>query len=220
MRPGAAGLRLVLWAVWTSVLVAGMLLSESVLAPAWVVVQVLLVVATAAPLPFWHRGDRFRGACLAGSGILFAAAVLGAVVYLIVYLPSAVLLLLAALADPQRRPRLTRVVVPVTLVAWLFVLLAGSAAGLQALYRAYLAPPNAYCVELQRFLPGDEFEALDRRIRNMPEVGPWIGQIGDSRRQIVVVDFREGITGADKARLGERLRALPEVGRVQRCRDY
>jgi hypothetical protein len=144
------------------------------------------------------------------------AAVVGAVTFLFVYLPSSVFLLVAGLAHPQRRRRLTREVVPVMPALWLLVLLPASAAGLRAFYRAHLASPNALCVELS----GD-YEAFRQRVSGMAEARPW-GAIttGDQGQQIEVVFFRAGSTSPDKARLEERLRTLPDVGQVERCRFH
>ena len=59
-----------------------------------------------AGIPAFTSSRSFGRVCLAFAVVLFAAGVLGALLALFVYLPVAVMLLLAWLADPGARPRL------------------------------------------------------------------------------------------------------------------
>ncbi len=59
-----------------------------------------------AGIPAFTTSRSFGRVCLAFAVALFAVGVLGALLALFVYLPVAVMLLLAWLADPGARPRL------------------------------------------------------------------------------------------------------------------
>src|SRR6266511_4831434 len=90
---------------------------------ALVVVHGLIVAVTAIPLVLarWGRAA-LRRASLVASLLLFAVVPVGLLLGLAVYLPAALLLLLAAgLADPQSRPQLTTVLVTAGVVVGVVV---------------------------------------------------------------------------------------------------
>jgi hypothetical protein len=76
-----------------------------------------------AGIPAFAKPRSFGRVCLAFAVVLFAIGVLGAVLALFVYLPVAVMLLLAWLADPGARPRLAPLIAVTD--AAVYVLMAG-----------------------------------------------------------------------------------------------
>jgi hypothetical protein len=81
-----------------------------------------ILVTFLAGVPAFSGSRSFGRACLSFAVVLFVIGVVGALLGLFVYLPVAVMLLLAWLADPDARPRLALLVAVVDAVA--FVLMA------------------------------------------------------------------------------------------------
>src|SRR6266496_2925286 len=113
----SGGHALVVLAIWTAILpFAWVSIAPGVdpaeVDPALVVVHGLIVAVTAIPLVLarWGRAA-LRRASLVASLLLFAVVPVGLLLGLAVYLPAALLLLAAGLADPQSRPQLTTVLV-------------------------------------------------------------------------------------------------------------
>jgi hypothetical protein len=225
----------VLLAVWTAILpftwVSAPWVAPAV-DPAVVVVHGCVVAVTATPLVFARLGGvALRRASLVASLLLFAIQPVGLFLGLAFYLPAAGLLLAAGLADPQSRPRLTTVLVTAGVVVGVVttVVLAGEFS--REWLRSHAACQGGYLTE--HLLTHEEFRVhLDRPIDD-PHADPLFDQIsrlpgveggsypyGQASLDPLSlgVSFREGISAADKARLGERLRTLPGVSRVQLCR--
>src|SRR6266511_1167331 len=112
----SGGHALVLLAVWTAILpftwVSVPWVGLGEVDPAVVVVHGFIVAVTATPLVFARLGRvALRRASLVASLLLFAILPVGLFLGLAFYLPAAVLLLAAGLADPQSRPQLTTALV-------------------------------------------------------------------------------------------------------------
>ncbi len=185
----------------------------------------------------WGRAA-LRRASLVASLLLFAVVPVGLLLGLAVYLPAALLLLAAGLADPQSRPQLTTVLVTAGVVVGVVVTVLFAGGFSREWLRFHAACQGGYLTE--RLLTHQQFRVhhqqfrvhLDRPItdsyadplvdqmRRLPRVEgvsyPY-GQASTDPRSLGV-SFREGISAADKARLGERLRSLPGVSQVQLCR--
>jgi hypothetical protein len=233
----SGGQALVLLAVWTAILPFSWVsvapgVDRAEVDPAVVVVHGCIVAVTATPLVFARLGRAaLRRASLVASLLLFAILPVGLFLGLALYLPAAGLLLAAGLADPQSRPRLTAALVTAGVVVGVVttVVLAGEFS--REWLRSHAACRGGYLTE--RLLTHEEFRVqLDRPIDD-PHSDPLSDQIvrlpgvesvsypyGQASTDALSlgVSFREGISAADKVRLGERLRTLPGVSRVQLCR--
>ncbi len=233
----SGGHALVVLAIWTAILpFAWVSIAPGVdpaeVDPALVVVHGLIVAVTATPLVLarWGRAA-LRRASLVASLLLFAVVPVGLLLGLAVYLPAALLLLAAGLADPQSRPQLTTVLVTAGVVVGVVVTVLFAGGFSREWLRFHAACQGGYLTE--RLLTHQQFRVhLDRPItdsyadplvdqmRRLPRVEgvsyPY-GQASTDPRSLGV-SFREGISAADKARLGERLRSLPGVSQVQLCR--
>src|SRR6266511_3662098 len=211
----SGGHALVVLAIWTAILpFAWVSIAPGVdpaeVDPALVVVHGLIVAVTAIPLVLarWGRAALRRASLVAS-----------------------LLLLAAGLADPQSRPQLTTVLVTAGVVVGVVVTVLFAGGFSRELLRFHAACQGGYLTE--RLLTHQQFRVhLDRpitdsyadplvdKMRRLPRVEgvsyPY-GQASTDPRSLGV-SFREGISAADKARLGERLRSLPGVSQVQLCR--
>jgi hypothetical protein len=230
----SGGQALVLLAVWTAILpFTWVSVDPAGVDPAVVVVHGFIVAVTATPLVFARLGRAaLRRASLVASLLLFVAILpVGLFLGLGLYLPAAGLLLAAGLADPQSRPRLTAALVAAGVVVGVGTTAVLAGAFSREWLRSHAACRGGYLTE--RLLTHEEFRVqLDRPIDD-PHSDPLSDQIvrlpgvesvsypyGQASTDALSlgVSFREGISAADKARLGERLRTLPGVSRVQLCR--
>lgn len=229
----SGGQALVLLAVWTAILPATwMSVDPAEVGPAVVVVHGCIVAVTATPLVFARLGKAaFRLASLVASLLLLAVVAVGLFLGLAVYLPAAVLLLAAGLADPQSRPQLTTALVTAGVVVGVVVTVLWVGEVSRWWLRSHAACQGGYLTE--RLLTHEQFRVhLDRPITDS-YADPLLDQIGrlpgvesvsfpygqaSTDPLSLGVSFQDGISAADKARLGERLRTLPRVSRVQLCR--
>src|SRR6266508_304668 len=202
----SGGHALVVLAIWTAILpFAWVSIAPGVdpaeVDPALVVVHGLIVAVTATPLVLarWGRAA-LRRASLVASLLLFAVVPVGLLLGLAVYLPAALLLLAAGGFSRE----------------WLRF----HAACQGGYLTERLVTHQQFRVHLDRPITDSYADPLVDQMRRLPRVEgvsyPY-GQASTDPRSLGV-SFREGISAADKARLGERLRSLPGVSQVQLCR--
>jgi len=226
----------VLLAVWTAILpftwVSVPWVGLGEVDPAVVVVHGFIVAVTATPLVFARLGRvALRRASLVASLLLFAILPVGLFLGLAFYLPAAVLLLAAGLADPQSRPQLTTALVAAGVVVGVVTTVVFAGEFSREWLRFHAACQGGYLTG--QLLTHEEFRVQLEHPIDDPHSDPLLDQIGrlpgvegvsypygqaSTDPLSLGVSFREGISAADKARLGERLRRLPRVSRVQLCR--
>ncbi|MFE9562446.1 hypothetical protein ACFYM0_15225 [Streptomyces sp. NPDC006487] len=174
----------------------------------------LLPFAAVAWLLFLRDRASFRATCHGVGIVLTLFGVLLTCFGMFVVIPSAVILLLAASADPRRRPVLARVhagiAVAVTAAATVGVVYVAVPVA-----KDLLKPVHSYSVEV----PDDVYGSGDW----MPELQPYgvtgIGShgAGSGTRTRVKVTYDENLTEAERAALREFLSALPGAGPVKPC---
>ncbi|MEU5621766.1 hypothetical protein AB0932_35720 [Streptomyces sp. NPDC006682] len=173
-----------------------------------------LFILTALPvgIPFYLRNQRqgFARACLIiGSGLL-AWAVVGVLWGMFLFIPAAVLLLMAAFVDPRTRPGLRdRCVIGALLVV-------------VAIFVAFLtrpAPnepsPRSYQVRLDS---GSRLHQQSFAVRKdqLTEFGATTASGYESCQQFYLeVEFSEGLPAARRAELKQRIAMLPGVVEVE-----
>ncbi|MFI5861153.1 hypothetical protein [Streptomyces sp. NPDC051546] len=163
-----------------------------------------------APTPFVRERGTFRTLCLAlgASGLLLGTVLVS--FGFIAVIPSAVVLLLAATADPRRRR------VPARVCAGAAVLVtAGALAFVGSLaYEVWLRPSYAYSVEI----PGPRYgeDGLARGdLWRYGVTGIHEERVGSATRLEVTYDG--SLTGPERAALREALTAIPGAGPLQDC---
>lgn len=236
-RRTSGGQALVLLAVWTAILpftwvsvVPGV--DPAGVDPALVVVHGFVVAVTASPLVFARFGRAaLRRASLVASLLLFALLPVGVFLGLAFYLPAAVLLLAAGLANPQARPRMATALVTAGVVVGVAttVVFAGefsrewlrSQAACQGGYLTeHLLAHEQFRVHLDRPIHDEYADPLFDQIGRLPGVERVSYPYGQASADPLSlgVFFRGDISAADKAHLAERLRTLPGVSGVELCR--
>src|SRR6266540_1388121 len=196
----SGGHALVVLAIWTAILpFAWVSIAPGVdpaeVDPALVVVHGLIVAVTAIPLVLarWGRAA-LRRASLVASLLLFAVVPVGVLVGVVVTV---------LFAGGFSRE-------------WLRF----HAACQGGYLTERLLTHQQFRVHLDRPITDSYADPLVDQMRRLPRVEgvsyPY-GQASTDPRSLGV-SFREGISAADKARLGERLRSLPGVSQVQLCR--
>lgn len=181
-----------------------------------VLLQVLLVgVAplplTAIPFAFSRDPARFRQAIIWTAATLTGGSLIFAYFGWFLYLPAALLLLLAILVTPATRRWVT--------AAGVVVCLATTGGFTAAIYQSLLVPPNAYKVYVGPDLTFEQTMRIAEQIRQIPEVETvpdGAGSNGDGTW--ITVGFDVGLFTIDRAkmaRLERRLRELPDVTRVE-----
>ncbi|MCP3755221.1 hypothetical protein [Streptomyces sp. TBY4] len=165
-------------------------------------------IAAAWPL-FLRDRAAFRATCKGVGTVLTGLGVLLTCFGMFVVIPSAVILLLAASADPRRRPVRARV------HAGIAVAVTGAATA-GALYVAVpvvqdLLPAHSYSVDVPDESGGDW----------MPELRPYgatgMGSHGTGSGTRLVVTYDENLTEAERAALREYLSTIPGAGPVRAC---
>ncbi|MGW1869452.1 hypothetical protein ACWCPS_28310 [Streptomyces mauvecolor] len=183
-----------------------------------VVLFVFCGLPVAVPLLVLHRREAFVRACV-GIGLTSVfLSVVGFMLGLFVLLPSAALLLLAAHADPRRRPVGARILgvagallaLGATIGPTVFVwdLVVAPAFAEPHAYRALLHPEDGHydrgLGDVQELLRG--FDATD------------VVELSGDGIDFLKVDFPEGLSPRERARLKERTEQLPGVEKVELCR--
>jgi hypothetical protein len=169
---------------------------------------------TALPLALSRDPVRFRQASLRAAAALAGASLIFASFGWFLYLPAALLLLLAALIIQATSRRIVALGV--------LVCLATTGALTAAIHQSFLRPPNAYEVHLRPGLTFWEALRVAEQARQLPDVehAPnGTTEYGGVTR--VRVFFEVGLLTADKAkmaRLERQLRELPDVTRLELCR--
>ncbi|MFE4632973.1 hypothetical protein ACFRJ1_06295 [Streptomyces sp. NPDC056773] len=176
-------------------------------------VLLLPLVAIAWTL-FVRERDAFRTLCTAVGGFGLVIGILLAFLGFFPVVPSTIVLLLAAWADPRRSPAL----------AWAFAALAAmvaaatlTAAGALA-YNAYLRPSYSYSVDVPDSLyTEDGLPKVDLRLDGV--TGVHEAFVDPATR--VVVTYDKSLTGPERAALREGLRealkAVPGAGPLKDC---
>ncbi|MCX5123863.1 hypothetical protein OG898_11465 [Streptomyces sp. NBC_00193] len=163
---------------------------------------------------FVRERDAFRTLCIAVGGFGLVIGILLAFFGFFPVVPSAIVLLLAAWADPRRSPA----------VAWAFAALAAmvaalalTAAGALA-YNAYLRPSYAYSVDITGSLYSEDgLPKVDFRLDGVTGVH----EAFDDPVTRVQVTYDKSLTGPERAALREALRevlkAFPGAGPLKDC---
>lgn len=196
---------LVGWCVAASLL-AAVWLSKA--GSAGVVVYTLYAAVTVWPL-FARDRRAFEKFCRLGALIFLVGALAGFPLQLYLFLPSAVLLLVASHVGSGHGRRRRALVAGGTLFA---VLLAGG--WLAAIYHTALRPADAYLVI---FHSDDAARAAQRAVgTNAAAIGAGATGITFGAHQWKV-RFGAGLSASDKAQLQERLRAISDGAVVRLC---
>ncbi|MFF3214800.1 hypothetical protein ACFYYB_29705 [Streptomyces sp. NPDC002886] len=172
-------------------------------------VLLLPLVALACTL-FVRERDAFRTLCVALGGFGLLVGTLLALFGFFPVIPSAVVLLLAAWADPRRSPGGAPVCAGVAvLVAASALTAAGSLA-----YNAWLRPTYAYSVVIPGPLYGEDGLAKGD-LWPYGVTGIHESPVGSLTRLEVTYD--ESLTGPERAALREALTAIPGAGPLKDC---
>lgn len=173
----SGGQALVLLAVWTAILAATWGSVDPEVDPAVVVVHGLVVAVTATPLVFARLGAvALRRASLGVSLLLLAIEPVGVFFGLAVYLPSAVLLLAAWLADPQSRPQLATGLVTAGVVVGVVMTVVFGGELSRWWLRSHAACQGGYLTE--HLLTHEELRVQLERPIDDPHAEPLFDQIG------------------------------------------
>ncbi|MCX5405877.1 YbaN family protein [Streptomyces sp. NBC_00335] len=172
-------------------------------------VLLLPLVAIASTL-FVRERDAFRTLCITVGGLGFLIGILLATFGFLPVLPSAIVLLLAAWADPRRSTVCASVCAAVSvLVAAVALTAAGSLA-----YNAWLRPSYAYSVDVEgRLYTQDglhEGELWEYGVTGIYETGLDTGTR-------LKVTYDESLTGPERAALRAFLEDIPGAGPLQDC---
>lgn len=204
LQRSLAGLATLLMVAMTALCVMSPLGGMVLLLPLVAVIWTLFVRERAA----------FRTLCTVVGGFGFIVGMLLFSFGLFVVVPSAIVLLLAAWADPRRSPA----------VAWAFAALAAmvaalalTAAGALA-YNTHLRPSYAYSVDVPTSLYGEDgIPEVDLRLDGVTGVHE---AFADSTTRVVVT-YDKSLTGPERAALREALRealkAIPGAGPLKDC---
>lgn len=176
-------------------------------APLGSMVLLLPLVAVAGTL-FVRERDAFRTLCIVVGGFGFIVGMLLFSFGLFVVVPSAIVLLLAAWADPRRSPA----------VAWAFAALAVMVTALALTATGWVAynnlrPEYAYSVEI----PGPLYreDGLAEDLWQHGVTGITESPVGSMNRVEVMYD--DSLTGPERAALREVLKAIPGAGPLKDC---
>ncbi|WP_407838145.1 hypothetical protein ACE1OC_19940 [Streptomyces sp. DSM 116496] len=184
-----------------------------VMSPLGGMVLILPLVAITWSL-FVRERDAFRTLCIVVGGFGFIVGMLLFSFGLFVVVPSTIVLLLAAWADPRRSPA----------VAWAFAALAAMVAALALTaagwlaYNAYLRPSYAYSVDIPSSLYSEDgLPKVDFRLDGV--TGVHEAFLDPVTR--VQVTYDKSLTGPERAALREALRevlkAIPGAGPLKDC---
>lgn len=172
-------------------------------------VLLLPFVAVARTL-FVREREAFRTLCLVLGAFGLVLGTVLAVFGFYPVIPSAVVLLLAATADPRRRPVLARVYAGIAVLGAAAVLtLAGALA-----YDVWLRPSYAFSVEIPGPRYGEDGLAKGD-LWPYGATGIHESRVGSVTRLEVTYD--ESLTGAGRTALREALARLPGAGPVKDC---
>ncbi|MDD9377650.1 hypothetical protein M8Z33_13475 [Streptomyces sp. ZAF1911] len=174
----------------------------------------LLPLVAIAWTPFVRERDAFRTLCTAVGGFGLLIGILLACFGFFPVIPSAIVLLLAAWADPRRSPALAWASAA---VAVLLAAASLTAAGWLA-YNAYLRPSYAYSVEIPSSLYSEDgLPTVDLRLDGVTGVH----EAFDDPVTRVQVTYDKSLTGPERAALREALRealkAVPGAGPLKDC---
>ncbi|WP_377273353.1 hypothetical protein [Peterkaempfera sp. SMS 1(5)a] len=179
-------------------------------------------VLTFAPLtvpPFLRRHpSAFTMTCTATGVVLVAWSVVGVLLGMFLFLPSAVLLLLAAAAGPRRSPGVARVLSWAGGLVFAGVVLGSAMWCRHFSVRAAQAEPHTY----QAVVDADWERRVGlgqatERLKTFGAVSVWVSSAGGEDKAYLEVRFSEGLSDVDRAELKGRISELPGVGRVDLC---
>lgn len=174
----------------------------------WVWFQVVFVATATLPLAFVNRPKGFAWTGLLNLVVVFAWTAAGGFfggTHL--YLPSAILLLLAALLSRTWQPKLMNITSSIGFIVGMMVLMGGLGAAWER-----LAPPVGYTAYVEGVGRFDHFQDRVFSIESVESIsyeGPPTA--------FIRVYFEPGLTTTEQARVGRDLLAMPEVIRLQFC---
>lgn len=152
----------------------------------------------------------FRALCHGVGAVVTVFGLLLACIGVFVMIPSSLILLMAAAADPRRRPVLARVWAGVTAT----VVIGALTAVTPLAYDAWLRPSYAYSVEIAGGAYGMGGPGSG--------VSSWDGVTGVSESGLdsgtrLVVTYDKALTEAERTALRDALAAMPGAGPVEAC---
>ncbi|MFF8832469.1 hypothetical protein [Streptomyces sp. NPDC015131] len=177
--------------------------------------HVVLAALVAIPLFLTRRPAAFTRATLTVGLPLLPVGLLGLYAGLLAFWPAAVLLLLAAFADPRSRPRSAAVMlVSGALVLAAFLACSGSYAW-EFHVRPALAGPRAFraVTEPDAFYAG--LGTHETRLRRLGAT--TVSEVASGDAHYLVVGFPEDFPEERRAALRAEIATLPGVGRVELC---
>ncbi|MFF8268143.1 hypothetical protein ACF059_12185 [Streptomyces sp. NPDC016562] len=171
----------------------------------------------AAPLFFVRRAKAFVRACVIVGVSLIPWGVLGVFVGLFLFWPSALVLLLAAIADPRKRPVVARVSAAVGAL-----LLAGVVA-LSAYFtwHFYVGPatarPHTYRAPVDPGWFHDGLGDADQRLGPYGATTVYGSGSGSDRLSFLEVRFPDDLSQEQRAELKRQIEQLPGITEVELC---
>ncbi|MGW6707967.1 hypothetical protein ACWGDE_24175 [Streptomyces sp. NPDC054956] len=193
---GAAALLAAVMTLWTLFYPPAMILVLPFVAITWTL--------------FLRDARAFRAMCRGVGAVVTVLGVVLACFGMFVMIPSAVILLLAASADPRRRPVLARVCAGLTAVTAVTVLVA-----VAPLARDVMRQPHAYSVVIPGNAYGDDGRGPASELWQYGVTGTVETGLDSGTRLEVTYD--EDLTGAERAALRDYLAAIPGAGPVEAC---
>lgn len=188
---------------------------------------VFTVMSIVVPLFLTRNPRAFTRVCVTIGLVLGVLSVLGVMLGMFVFLPSAVLLLLAAGADPRKRPVAARVLGAVG-----GLVLAGAVAGSGYLcWQFYVSPalaqPHTYRAVIDSAGSSSSSPSLSlldagssdtqNRLRTSGATDIWISEAGGGEVSYLEVRFSDELSESQRAVLKAQVAGVPGVSHVELC---
>jgi hypothetical protein len=177
--------------------------------------HILTAVPVAVPLFLLRRPAAFTRACVLVGSALLAWGVLGVFMGLFLFWPAGILLLLAAWADPRRRPLTARIAGGTGALVLAAALTASAVHTWHAHIGPALAEPHTFRAETDPGRLRDGIGDADDRLREAGATS--VTGVRSDDGSYWEVRFPDDLPEEGRARLKAEIARIPGIGRVDLC---
>ncbi|MFF9865245.1 hypothetical protein ACF1G0_07455 [Streptomyces sp. NPDC013953] len=177
--------------------------------------HVLTAVPVAVPLFLLRRPAAFTRACVITGSALLAWGVLGVFMGLFLFWPAGILLLLAAWADPRRRPLTARIAGGAGVLVMAGALAASAVHTWHFHIGPALAEPHTFRAETDPGRLRDGIGDAEDRLRDAGATS--VTGVGSDGGSYLEVRFPDDLPEEERARLKAEIARLPGIGRIDLC---